>query len=147
MGGKRLGSFRAGDRSEYLAAYSLSRFAFVNMVPRQEDFGVVDFLCVLTKEEQRCVYPESAFYVQVKSTEDDVPFTEDAVRWISDHMDHPLFVCVVDKNANHLKIYSLTVRLFFSAYCEFLPHFVAEYDLILAQIWVTVPHQRPICWK
>jgi len=106
MGGKRLGSFRAGDRSEYLAIYSLSRFAFVNTIPRQEDFGVVDLLCVLTKEEQRCVYPESAFYVQVKSTEDDVPFTEDDIKWISDHMDHPLFLCVVDKDANYLKIYS-----------------------------------------
>ena len=47
MGGKRLGSFREGDRSECLAMFGLSRFAFVYPVPRQEDFGVVDFLCVL----------------------------------------------------------------------------------------------------
>jgi hypothetical protein len=43
MSGLRLGSFRSGDRSEYLAAYALSRVAFVNQIPRQEDFGIVDF--------------------------------------------------------------------------------------------------------
>ncbi|MEE8113195.1 MAG: hypothetical protein V3T23_02460 [Nitrososphaerales archaeon] len=67
MGGKRLISFRSGDRSEYLAEYALSRIAFVNAFPRQEDFGVADFLCVLTKEDNRLVFPESAFYVQIKS--------------------------------------------------------------------------------
>lgn len=45
MGGKRLISFRAGDRSEYLAAYALSRIAFVNTFPRQEDFGVRFPMC------------------------------------------------------------------------------------------------------
>lgn len=106
MGGKRLGSFRSGDRSEYLATYALSRFSFVNPFPRQEDFGVADFLCVLTIEEGRNVYPESAFYVQVKSTEDTIHFQTDAIRWISDHMDHPLFICVVDKRNNRVKLYS-----------------------------------------
>lgn len=106
MGGKRLGSFRSGDRSEYLAVYSLSRIAFVNPFPRQEDFGVADFLCVLTKQEGTYLYPESAFYVQVKSTEDKVVFDEEAVRWISDHMNHPLFLCVVNKSDNLLKIHS-----------------------------------------
>jgi hypothetical protein len=90
----------------YLAAYALSRFAFVNPIPRQEDFGVADFLCVLTAEEAQYVYPESAFYVQVKSTDDILHFQADAIRWVSDHMDHPLFICVVDKRNNHMKLYS-----------------------------------------
>jgi hypothetical protein len=72
MSGKRLGSFRSGDRSEYLAGYALSRIAFVNPFPRQEDFGVADFLCVLSKQEERLVFPESAFYVQVKSDANDL---------------------------------------------------------------------------
>ena len=71
MSGKRLGSFRSGGRSEYLAVFGLSRFAYVIPAPRQEDFGVYDFLCVLVREEVRnahtLLYPEDAFYVQVKS--------------------------------------------------------------------------------
>ena len=57
MGGKRLGAFRSGDRSEYLATFALSRVAFVNPFPRQEDFGIADFLCVLTRQEGRLVLP------------------------------------------------------------------------------------------
>lgn len=108
MSGKRLGNFREGDRSEYLAVFGLSRLAFVDPFPRQEDFGVVDFLCVLTRKMGANVYPGSAFFVQVKSSHDDVEFDADAIRWISHHMDHPLFVCVVDKKTTELSLYSLS---------------------------------------
>jgi hypothetical protein len=106
MSGKRLGSFREGDRSEYLAMFGLSRFAFVHPVPRQEDFGVVDFLCILAKSEGRNVYPESAFYVQVKSIKEPVVLDADAVRWITHHMDHPLLLCFSDKTTGELAFYS-----------------------------------------
>jgi hypothetical protein len=106
MSGKRLISFRAGDRSEYLAAYALSRMAFVNPCPRQEDFGVADFLCVLTKEEGQLVFPESAFYVQTKSDTKDVIFDVDVLRWISEYMDHPLLFCIADKKTSRIKVYS-----------------------------------------
>lgn len=106
MSGKRLGSFREGDRSEYLAMFGLSRFAFVHPVPRQEDFGVVDFLCILAKAERRNVYPESAFYVQVKSTIEPVVFDADAIRWITHHMDHPLLLCFSNKTTGELTFYS-----------------------------------------
>lgn len=106
MSGKRLGSFRSGDRSEYLAGYALSRIAFVNAFPRQEDFGIADFLCVLTKQEGQLVFPESAFYVQVKSDTDDVVLDSDALRWISEYMDHPLLICVANKKTNRIMIYS-----------------------------------------
>ena len=106
MSGKRLGSFRSGDRSEYLAGYALSRIAFVNSFPRQEDFGVADFLCVLSKQEERLVFPESAFYVQVKSDAVDLILDSDALRWISEYMDHPLLICVVDKKTGRIKMYS-----------------------------------------
>src|SRR5258708_3070638 len=106
MSGPRLGSFRSGDRSEYLGAYVLSRVAYVNPVPRQEDFGLVDFLCVLARTESGYVYPESAFYVQVKSNTDPVDLSGEAIKWLAHHMDHPLFVCVVDKAQSIISVYS-----------------------------------------
>ena len=106
MSGPRLGSFRSGDRSEYLAAYVLSRVAYVNPVPRQEDFGLVDFLCVLARSESGYVYPESAFYVQVKSNADAFDLSGEAIKWLAHHMDHPLFVCVVDKDKSRISLYT-----------------------------------------
>jgi len=106
MGGKRLIGFRQGDRSEYLAQFLLSRFSYVYPFPRQEDFGVADFLCVLGRIEKTIVYPEDGFYVQVKSNEDDIVFDKDSSNWISNHMDLPLLICVINKKESHLKLYS-----------------------------------------
>ncbi len=107
MGGKRLDSFRSGDRSEYMALFGLSRFAFVSPIPRQEDFGV-DFLCVLSRREDKFDYPESAFYVQVKAAKKDLLVDTDSIRWITHHMDHPLFLCIADKTSSELTFYSLS---------------------------------------
>lgn len=108
MSKPRLGSFRSGDRSEYLAAFGLSRFAYVHPAPRQEDFGVIDFFCVLIREDERKrLFPEGAFYVQVKSgAAHEITFDGDSLRWISHHMDHPLFLCFVDKEQQQLSLYS-----------------------------------------
>ena len=106
MSGKRIGSFRSGDRSEYFAAFGLSRVAFIDPVPRQEDFGVLDFVCILASEVGRHVYPESAFFVQVKSNTEPIILDRDAVRWITHHMDQPLLICVADKAATRLTLYS-----------------------------------------
>ncbi len=106
MSGKRIGSFRSGDRSEYFAAFGLSRVAFIDPVPRQEDFGVLDFVCILATEVGKHVYPESAFFVQVKSNTEPVVLDRDAVRWIVHYMDQPLLICVADKAATRLTLYS-----------------------------------------
>lgn len=106
MSGKRLASYRAGDRSEYLATYVFSRFSYVIPLPRQEDFGVVDFLCVLANEEKHLVFPEIAFYVQVKSNEDNITFDKDATRWISSHMDLPLILCIINKKESRVKLFT-----------------------------------------
>ncbi len=106
MSGKRLGSFRSGDRSEYLALFALSRLAFVSPIPRQEDFGVPDFLCVLGKEDGGLVFAQNAFYVQVKSSAQDLVFEGAAFTWIANHMDLPLIVCVVGKTRGKLRLYS-----------------------------------------
>ena len=120
MSGRRLGSFRAGDRSEYLALYGLTRLAFVDPFPRQEDFGVVDMLGILTHTEGRFVYPESAFFVQVKSTTADLVFDQHAIRWVTQHMDHPLFVCVADRKHNELALYS-TSRIWLALFKKVEP--------------------------
>lgn len=106
MGGKRIFNFREGDRSEYLAQFMLSRFAYVYGFQRQEDFGVADFLCILSQVQDNKVYPETGFYVQVKSDEKDIQFDKDAVRWISLHMDLPLMICVINKKQSKIKLYS-----------------------------------------
>ncbi|HEY5000998.1 MAG TPA: hypothetical protein VII15_04085 [Candidatus Cryosericum sp.] len=104
--GLRLFSFRQGDRSEYLALYALTRVAFVTPVPRQEDFGVVDFRCVLAKHDDRHVVPKGAFNVQVKSKGATLGLRESEIRWLSTNMDCPLFICVVDKKETSIKLYS-----------------------------------------
>lgn len=106
MSGKRGLGWRGGDRSEYLARFALSKAAFVWPVPRQEDYGVVDLACVLARNERGAVFPESAFYVQVKSDRADILFDEDASTWIAQHMSNPLYIAVVDKNADTLELYA-----------------------------------------
>jgi hypothetical protein len=106
MSGPRLGSFRSGDRSEYLGVYVLSRVAYVNPIPRQEDFGLVDFLCVLARAESGYVFPESAFYVQVKSNTKPLDLSGEAIKWLAHHMDHPLFICIVDKAQSLISVYT-----------------------------------------
>jgi len=106
MGGKRLSSFREGDRSEYLAQYALSRLAFVTEIPRQEDFGVVDFLCVLGNDHSKSVLAENAFYVQVKSSAKRLEWDSGSVRWVSEHMDLPLIFCIVTKAESRIRLYS-----------------------------------------
>ena len=66
----------------------------------------MDFLCVLTKQINLLVYPENAFYVQVKSNVDDIIYDKDSVDWIFNHMDIPLILCVVDKKQSLLKFFS-----------------------------------------
>jgi hypothetical protein len=117
MSGKRIGSFRSGDRSEYIAAFGLSRVAFIDPVPRQEDFGVLDFVCILASEVGKHVYPESAFFVQVKSNTNPIIFDRDAVRWITHHMDQPLLICVADKAATQLTLYSCA-RIWMALFCR-----------------------------
>ena len=101
-----MGNYRQGDRSEYLGLYALSRIAFVNPAPRQEEFGILDFLCTLAKQEERLVYPGEAFFVQVKSNTDPIALSRDAGHWIYHFMALPLFVCVVDKRQGALRVYT-----------------------------------------
>ena len=90
----------------HVAAFALSRVAFVDPVPRPEDFGVFDFVCVLAAQEGKNIYPESAFFVQVKSDSGPIDLDADALRWITQHMDQPLMICVISKSESTLTLYS-----------------------------------------
>src|ERR1700753_1336928 len=107
-GGKLGANFYGGTRSEYLAHYGLSRFALTNQGPRQADFGVVGFKCVLARIKVKVLYPENAFYVQTKATREDFNLSKDTIIWIRQHLDLPLYVCVADKSDDSLSFYSLS---------------------------------------
>jgi len=102
----RLYSFRGGDRSEYLSLYILTRLAYVNPVPRQEDFGVADFFCFLGKQTGKYMYGEDAFILQVKSSNDSFDFGEDATSYLKYHADVPFLLSVTDKSNRRMQIYS-----------------------------------------
>ena len=120
MGGKRVYGYREGDRSEYLAQFLLSRFSYVFPSPRQEDFGIADFLCILAKVEKKLVLPNNGYYVQVKSNEDDIIYDKDSVNWISTHMDLPLLIGVIDKKGANLKLYS-TSKIWVGLFKKYCP--------------------------
>lgn len=102
-------SFRGGDRSEYLAMYGLSRFSFVCDVRRPADFGLIDFMCTLTKQEGDYLVPENTFFVQVKSNHRSIELDENAINWIYNHMTHPLLICVINKKKTTLALYSCSL--------------------------------------
>ena len=115
----RLGNYRAGDRSEYLAVFALSRFSFVQPTPRQEDFGL-DFLCTLgrsgnlinpkKKKNSAVIYPEDSFFIQIKSDTKPIVLNEDFTRWISESIQLPLFIGVINKSlGGSIAIYSCSL--------------------------------------
>ncbi len=106
MGGKLQADFRSGTRAEYMAIFGLSRIATVAAVPRQEDFGVVDLVCVLLDQRKDLLYPQGAFYVQVKANSNDIILKADDIAWITHNLNLPLFICVPDRKDGTLSFYS-----------------------------------------
>ena len=106
MPGGRLGSFRLGDRSELLVQHLLAGIAFTVPVPRQEDIGI-DFLCsLITGDDPRLLRAGAFFSVQAKSSAAPLPFEEPhALSWIR-KQENPLLVCVADREAGAMDVYS-----------------------------------------
>lgn len=115
-GGAILDGYRSGSRSEYLAFYGLSRFCFVNQVPRQEDFGIADFFCTLgkraevikRKKKHFLIYPEASFYVQVKSNKNTYEINSRVIQWLANHIANPFFICIANQTSNKLSFYTPT---------------------------------------
>ena len=74
---------RQGDLAEYLGQYFLSRFSYVTPIPRQEDFGLADFICHLGKKYTPYIYAENVFFVQVKSGMTPVNYKQDTTKFFN----------------------------------------------------------------
>ena len=102
----RLLTFRSGDRSEYLALFLVSRFAFINPVPRQEDFGLADFICFVGREEDQFFHAEDAFLLQIKSNKRKIQLKNDPSNYLKKHADLPLIICVTSTEKKLIQFYS-----------------------------------------
>jgi hypothetical protein len=106
MPGRRLRSFRLGDRSELLVQHLLTGFAFTTPVPRQEDIGI-DFLCSLIageEDDKRLLRAGPFFTVQAKSKgEHEIVY--DNLDWIS-NQENPMLICIADRAAAAMDVYS-----------------------------------------
>ena len=102
----RLLSFRSGDRAEYLALFLVSRFAFINPVPRQEDFGLADFVCFVGREKAPFYHAEDAFLLQIKSNKRKIQFKSDPSNYLKKHIDLPLIICISSPKKNLIQFYS-----------------------------------------
>ncbi len=103
---------RQGDLAEYLGQYFLSRFSYVTPIPRQEDFGLADFICHLGKKCPPYIYAENVFFVQVKSGKQPVSFKEDSTTFLTKHSEIPLLILLIDLEKDTFKLYS-TWRLWY----------------------------------
>jgi hypothetical protein len=113
MTNARHASFRAGDRSEYLAQYMLSAIGIANPILRQEDIGH-DFHCLLSTQERGLLNFDSPFTVQIKSDMHPLEYggvTEQGI-WKEYEIDWllnqkvPLYIGVIDKASQTLSLYS-----------------------------------------
>ena len=107
MPGSRSRTFRLGDRSELLVQNLLTGIAFTTPVPRQEDIGI-DFMCSLITGYGKgsLLKAGSVFSVQAKSNTDPVVYDKPhEVEWIT-HQENPLLICVADRNAGAMDVYS-----------------------------------------
>lgn len=102
--GSLAANLHEGGRSEYLAQYALSAFGPAVPVPRQEDTGI-DLYCGLGEHVGKRLHVRAHYYVQIKSSKDDLEFVDpESVQWIS-NLPQPLFVCVATKNEGHIDLY------------------------------------------
>ena len=103
-----LAVMRKGWENEHLAAFLLSRIAFVaNPLKVGDDIGS-DFFCTLFKHSmqngQEMLYPLNSFAVQVKSN----PGIVDAIKVIGylEQLELPYFLGVIDRSKLSLSLYS-----------------------------------------
>jgi uncharacterized protein YbaA (DUF1428 family) len=121
MSGRRLYSFREGDRAEYFANFLLSGIGLTNPIPRQEDIGF-DFYCLLSEQEKsQLITFGTPFLIQIKS--DSVK--EICYGWNKKEkkrnkegidmlfkQDLPIFIGSVNKNELSIKIYATSTLNF-----------------------------------
>lgn len=103
--------FHEGNRSEYLAAYFLSKIGLVIPVPRQLDLFKVDFIVHLCAKKERNFVPTGrCFAIQIKSNHDPLEVeSKDLERFWESNF--PYFIGVVSKKGQKFTIYATLPRL------------------------------------
>ncbi|HUJ30716.1 MAG TPA: hypothetical protein VLY23_05510 [Candidatus Acidoferrum sp.] len=85
--------------------FLLSACAFTTPVPRQEDVGI-DFFCSLISREGQLLKAGPPFSVQSKSDTEPICYEkEHELAWIQSQ-ENPLFICVADRAALAMDVYS-----------------------------------------
>jgi hypothetical protein len=105
MAGRRHKSFRSGDISEELGFILLKAFATVAPVPRTEDVGVDAIVTLLRDAGEHLLIAEDSFYVQLKSSSDDVvEYSAHEVEWLR-KLKLPFFIGSVDKRTASIRLF------------------------------------------
>jgi hypothetical protein len=109
-----------GGRSEYYALLAFSSLGTSVPVPRQEDSGL-DLYCTLTEGDSKRAWPHAYFVVQVKS--DQQPWDLNHERSVKALVEVPLplFLCVVKKNEQRLRVYQTSPRFHVWTYPPYPP--------------------------
>lgn len=103
---------RKGWENEHLAAYLLSRIAFMSSPLNVSDDVGVDFMCTLFEKTAGSLFPKLSFAIQVKSS--DTPFRFSSVEYL-EKLTMPFFVGVLNRNPADLELYSGdSIPMFFS---------------------------------
>ena len=101
----------AGDRSELFARYVLAAFGHTVEVERQDDyFGVDLYLKFVTLTPETMALNGLECAIQVKSNDDDISVHDFSRRTALYDLQHPLFLCVVNRSDAMLRIYSMLNR-------------------------------------
>jgi len=104
--------FRSGWENEHMAAFLLSRIAFISSPANVSDDIGVDFICTRFQEESGFLYPEAPFAVQVKSSKRSFKFTFPEYL---DRLSMPFVVGVLSRSSATLDLYSgNSIPMFFS---------------------------------
>jgi hypothetical protein len=114
-----------GGRSEYYALLVFSSLGSAVPVPRQEDGGL-DLYCTLTEGDSKRAWAHAYYVVQVKS--DEKPWeivSERSVKALIE-VPLPLFLCVVQKKQQRLRVYHTSPRFYVWTY----PPYPARVSLI-----------------
>lgn len=105
MSGKRERNFRQGDIAEGMGLELLRRISLVAPVPRSEDVGV-DAVCTLLRPDDRYLYAENTFAVQVKAaSKRRLDLDNGTWRWMRE-FDLPFYWLSVDLQRATAALYS-----------------------------------------
>lgn len=119
MSGNRWGTFREGDRSEYLANYLMSGLGLITGISRQEDIGV-DFYCSVSDQEQGALTFGYPYQLSIKSDSmnsisfggiDKGKWKQNDIKWLF-RQELPLFFGFVSKREAKIDIYAPTALWF-----------------------------------